>query len=354
MQVEQIERICISVNTVCNLGCSYCYFFNPENHVNKEPHLSEEAILEILEKSHSYHIQGRFSKKIKVNFVGSGEPLIHWKTITNAVSRFHQKNQHQESLKFYTVTNGTLVTHEIAKRLKELNITPSVSIDGPESIHNKYRKYLNRTSSFNQAMRGVRILKDVGFDVAINTTITKDLINEIDSYFDFIIEEQVNKVIFDRLVDAPLAVETITYEEYYKFLLNVMQLIDDRKLSNLIEVGNLESYRRNYAKKPDKVCTMFGGSCGAGTNFLIYMGNNVYPCGRMFGQPKWLLGHASDSIKTIQSKMFPLIPQRSDCHTCDVSDMCVRDCLLEFNTINYSCDSRKEFLRKFTQYQSKN
>jgi hypothetical protein len=47
-KMEQVERICISVNTECNLGCRYCYFFNPENRVSKESALSTDEIFTIL------------------------------------------------------------------------------------------------------------------------------------------------------------------------------------------------------------------------------------------------------------------------------------------------------------------
>jgi molybdenum cofactor biosynthesis enzyme MoaA len=48
---EQVERICISVNTECNLGCKYCYFLNHENRILKESILSVDEIFTILKKN---------------------------------------------------------------------------------------------------------------------------------------------------------------------------------------------------------------------------------------------------------------------------------------------------------------
>ena len=341
---EQIERICISVNTTCNLGCEYCYFFHPENRVEKEKALSPEEILQILENARNYHLDYGFEKKIKINFVGSGEPLLHWKNIRSAVKKFNDNYPDQKSIKFYTVTNATLVTPKIAKELKELNIVPSVSVDGPKIIHDKYRFDHKGLGTFDRVVAGIDLLKNVGFDIAINTTLTRDLLDSLDSYIEFIREYGFKKVIFDRLVDTPDTIIAISYAEYYEFLQIIHKKFIEAGLAD-VEIGNLEAYRRNFAGKPDKVCTMFGGSCGAGSNFVIYMGREVYPCGRMFGQQKWLLGSINDEIINFTQRMEKHWPARSDCKSCAVAKDCVRDCLLEYHTDNYSCDPRKDFLK---------
>lgn len=302
MNMEQIERICISVNTVCNLGCKYCYFYHPENRVSKELPLDEAEIIKILDQAYIYHQKYQFKKKIKVNFVGSGEPLINWKIIRNAIRQFWDKYPDQEVIKFYTVTNATLVTHKIAQEMKELKVIPSVSIDGPKEIHDKYRLTHKQQGTFDRVIKGVEVLREVGFDVAINTTLSRDLLFGLDGFVEFVKEYGFKKVIFDRLVDTPDFIDPISYAEYYQFLENIHGKFQAAKMTD-VEVGNLEAYKRNFQGKPDKVCTMFGGSCGAGSNFVIYMGKDVYPCGRMFGKEEWLLGSIDDPIEEFTQRM---------------------------------------------------
>lgn len=343
---DQVERICISVNSHCNYACEYCYFFNPENRVSSEPPLNAEDIVAIMERCFEYHQKYNFTKKIKINFVGSGEPLLNWKEIAMAVSKFHQMHPKQECIKLYTVTNASLITPEIAQEMKSLKIVPSVSLDGPRKLHNANRRFPNGKGTFDATMKGISILKEAGFDVTINTTLSKNLLNNIDSFFDFVIEQGFNKVIFDRLVDVPKGIDPISCQDYYEFLSAVADILKHRDLKH-IEIGNLEAYRRNFSGIPDHVCTMFGGSCGAGTHFLIYMGKNVYPCGRMFGKDQWLLGNYEQEIEMLQKQMYSKIPCRTDCLSCSVSNECVRDCLLERFTTNYSCKSRQDFLCSF-------
>lgn len=341
---EQIERICISVNTACNLACDYCYFFHPENRVAKDKALSAAEICGILEEARSYHVRFQFEKKIKVNFVGSGEPLLQWRNIRDGVRMFLDRHPGQQSVRLYTVTNATLVTPTIAAEMKALGIEPSVSVDGPPELHDKHRFDHKGAATFDRVIAGIRILQHAGFNPAINTTLTRDLIENVDAYVAFVKEYGFQKVIFDRLVDTPDTVEATTYAEYYRFLRTIHESFRQAGLEN-VEIGNLEAYRRNYEGRPDKVCTMFGGSCGAGSNFVIYMGREVYPCGRMFGKDHWKLGSIEEPLELFSERMEKHWPERADCASCDVAKFCVRDCLLEYHTEDYSCDPRKEFLR---------
>ncbi len=342
--MEQVERLCISVNTICNLGCNYCYFFHPENSVEKEQALQPIEIFSILKNALNYHRQYDFPKKIKVNFVGSGEPLIHWKNLKQALERFKIHFPEQQSLKFYTVTNATLITDEIANDMVRLKVYPSVSVDGYKEIHDAHRMDHNGRGTFDRTMAGIDILRQHGFEIAINTTLTFELLENLSEYVKFVKEHGFNKVIFDRLVDTPKHVKPLSYAEYYQFLTDVRILFLIKGL-NHVEIGNLEAYSRNFQSKPDKVCTMFGGSCGAGSHFVIYMGRDVYPCGRMFGKEHWKLGDIHDPIQVFPERMEKHWPEREDCKTCDVSQYCVRDCLLEYHAENYNCEPRKEFLR---------
>ena len=184
--MDIVERICISVNTRCNLGCKYCYFFNPENRINNEKDLSADEIFNILVKINEYAQRPEVTKKIKVNFVGSGEPLLSWKNIKQAIGKF--KNLKSDKIKFYTVTNGTFITDTIAKEFKEFDIFPSVSLDGYQEIHDLYRIDHRGFGSFKRTMRGIEILRNNGFEIAINSVVSKTLEKNLEHFFKFLTE----------------------------------------------------------------------------------------------------------------------------------------------------------------------
>lgn len=341
---EQVERICISVNTECNLGCKYCYFFNPENRVSKESVLSVDEIFTILKNINKYSKNDYIKKTIKVNFVGSGEPLINWDNIKKAIEKFYTIKSNNK-VEFYLVTNATLITDKIAKEMKQLNLFPSVSLDGYQELHDENRLTHNGSGSFEKTINGINILRENNFKIAINTTVTKKLVKNIDNFFKFLQKNKIDKVIFDRLVDTPSDFEEMTYSEFYEFLLNAYKIKEKLNFQN-IEIGNITAYKKNFEGQPDKVCTMFGASCGAGINFLIYMSREVYPCGRMFGKDRWKLGNFKDDIEQLQNNMYAKIPNRQDCQECSLIRECVKDCLLEYEEEDYSCEPRQEFINK--------
>jgi uncharacterized protein len=349
---NQVERICISVNTRCNYACRYCYFFNPSNPVDEAGSLSMDEIGRILERTYEYHSKYAFAKRIKVNFVGSGEPLLNWRAIADAVFGFQERHPGQDALKFYTVTNGSLITPEIAGEMLALKIMPSVSLDGPQALHDIHRQYRNGNGTFEATMRGITTLLAAGMEVAINTTVTREIFDNLDSYFDFVEEQGFSKVIFDRLVDAPHGVDELSLDEFYTFLMNAGLLLRDRGMTG-VEIGNLEAYERNFAGNPDQVCTMFGGSCGAGSHFLIYMGTEVYPCGRMFGKSEWHLGGYAEPIDELQARMADKLIFHTACADCRVAEACVRDCLIEMTASDYACASRQNFLTSYGTLRGK-
>lgn len=339
---EQVERICISVNTECNLGCKYCYFFNPDNRISKESVLSVDEIFIILSNINDYSKNEYVSKAIKVNFVGSGEPLMNWNNIKKAIEKFNIIKANNK-VEFYLVTNATLITDKMAKEMKNLDLFPSVSLDGYQELHDENRITHNGIGSFEKTMQGIECLRKNNFKIAINTTVTKSLVNKLPEFFNFLNKSRIDKVIFDRLVDTPSDFEEMTYAEFYEFLLKAFNKKEELNLKN-IEIGNIEAYKKNFEGRPDKVCTMFGASCGAGVNFLIYMSREVYPCGRMFGKDRWKLGDFKDSIEQLQNSMFSKIPNRQDCQECLIVQECVKDCLLEYEEENYSCEPRQDFI----------
>src|SRR5690606_23537673 len=68
-------------------------------------------------------------------------------------------------------TNGTLITEEWALFFKRHGYLVGVSIDGPRGMHDKYRIDKQNRGSFEDVMRGWRILRAHEVDVNILCTV---------------------------------------------------------------------------------------------------------------------------------------------------------------------------------------
>jgi uncharacterized protein len=72
------------------------------------------------------------NRELAVQFFG-GEPLMSWKTIRRVLDHFGNGQRHGIALGYSLVTNGSLVTEEMARLFAERQVTVIVSYDSPES-----------------------------------------------------------------------------------------------------------------------------------------------------------------------------------------------------------------------------
>ncbi len=82
-------------------------------------------------------------------------------------------------------TNATLIDDAIAKRFKDLGVSRvSVSLDGASaSTHDAFR---GLPGSFDDALRGIRALRNAGVDVQVNVTFTKANRDEAPAMLDLV------------------------------------------------------------------------------------------------------------------------------------------------------------------------
>jgi len=105
----------ISVTNDCNLKCQGCWVIQGKNHSQ----LDIRQIQKIIEKR----------KKQNSYFFGilGGEPLMY-----KSLFEIFENNQ---DCYFQLFTNGTLLTDDVAKRLRKLaNVTPLISFEGNETV----------------------------------------------------------------------------------------------------------------------------------------------------------------------------------------------------------------------------
>jgi len=146
----------------CNLRCLHCY-----QRGSKVPELPfdqiETVIGEVAEMVAGWSAAYDIAFSLSYNVTG-GEPYLR-----SDLFEILKKIREGEAL-FYILTNGTLVTREIALRTAESGAAGvQVSLEGPEHIHDRIRG----RGSFARAMKGVRHLVSSGLLVTLNTTLSQ-------------------------------------------------------------------------------------------------------------------------------------------------------------------------------------
>jgi putative heme d1 biosynthesis radical SAM protein NirJ1 len=166
----------------CNLRCKHCYAsarLKPG-----EGELSTTEAKQLIDDLAAY--------RVPVILFSGGEPLMR-------PDFFELANLAREKGIRPTVsTNGTLITREVAWRLKETGVGyAGISIDGMRDTNDRMRGY---DGAFDAAIEGVRHCVAVGQRVGLRFTITRDNYREVDQIFDLVESESIDRVCFYHLV----------------------------------------------------------------------------------------------------------------------------------------------------------
>lgn len=163
---EYPVMLAVVKNKDCNLGCTYCF---AEADMNRA-YLTGDKLCQMLQR-----ILSNFPHKQRIVFLFSGgEPLLHFKTIREAVSRLWKTlpESERERVVWGIMTNGTPITPEIARFFREYDFNVCVSIDGPAEIHDRNRPMINsERGSHAQVEKKLDLLTEHGLRYSTICTI---------------------------------------------------------------------------------------------------------------------------------------------------------------------------------------
>ena len=157
------SSLAIKVASRCNLNCSYCFMYNlgDTTYKNQPKFMSSETVDYIIEKTKN-HIKKYNKKEFSFLFHG-GEPLLAPKEFY--VNFLNKVKKIQNELKdvifsFDLQTNGVLLDENWINLFKELNISPSVSVDGTKKAHDMFRIDHKGNGSYDTVLKNVKLLKN--------------------------------------------------------------------------------------------------------------------------------------------------------------------------------------------------
>ena len=159
MDASQFSLLIKPVSADCNLTCRYCFYlghasFYPETKV----HRMEEPVLDRLVRDYLGAPQREFS------FIWQGgEPALAGLPFFRRVVELQEKYAKTDSSIANSLqTNGTLITDEWASFLAEKGFLVGLSLDGPESLHDAFRKRSGGGGTYRSVMRAAEILERHG------------------------------------------------------------------------------------------------------------------------------------------------------------------------------------------------
>ncbi|MEW6172472.1 MAG: radical SAM protein [Bacillota bacterium] len=168
----------------CNLRCRHCYANATAGPAEGEL-TTEEA---------KRFIDGLAKAKAPVLLFSGGEPLTR--------PDFFELVGYARAYGIRPVisTNGTLISPEVARRIKEAGVGyVGISLDGLEELNDRMRAV---AGAFQAALAGIRNCVAADQRVGLRFTITRDNYRDVPAIFDLVEREEINRVCFYHLVSV--------------------------------------------------------------------------------------------------------------------------------------------------------
>ncbi len=215
-----------NITRQCNLKCIHCY-------AQAKASLQEN---ELTSAEGMRLIDDLADMGVPVLLFSGGEPLMRPDMPELAEYAV------QKGMRAVISTNGTLITRDIAKKLKNIGLSyVGISLDGMKNINDRFRGV---EGAFGMALAGIENCQEAGIKVGLRFTINRFNAGEIPAIFDLLEERKIPRVCFYHLVYSGRGSEMVKDD---------LSLEETRKSVDLI----IDRTRRLHdAGKPKEVLTV--------------------------------------------------------------------------------------------------
>ncbi len=338
------------VGPACNLNCEYCFYLEKQAlfSAGEQYRMPDDVLYAFI----TSYINSQPTPVVEFVWQG-GEPTLlgidFFKKVIELQRPFKKKKTISNSLQ----TNGTLLNDTWCRFLKQNNFMVGISIDGPQDIHNCYRRDRAGKGSFERVMRGLRLLQKHKIDYNVLACVARETATRPLDVYRFFRDEGVEFIQFapvvERLADAgdgglrlagPAALAqqedntqvtpwSVTPEDYGEFLIAVYDEWVRHDVGTVF-VMNFEWALNAWIGNPSPVC-IHAKQCGR--SLVIEHNGDVYACDHCV-YPQYKLGNilSDDLAKMVDSSLrsgFGInkettLPQ--ECRECGVLAACQGGC----------------------------
>ncbi len=336
----------------CNLDCVYCYY--KDKHHSLYPDQFPMMSYETLERSISEYLSIK-DKVAEFSWQG-GEPLLAGKDFFYKVVEYQSQYGKSGCIIGNAIqTNGVLLDDEWCRFFREYRFLVGISIDGPEKIHNYYRKGKNGEESFRKVYSGLNLLKSYGVEFNVLVTLNAKNVSYGADIYRFLVNSGVRFIQFIPILewtkDGKIAEFSCPADGYGKFMVDVFKIWAKRDIGR-VSVRLFDSVLSYLIRGQASLCWNLP-SCPKA--FIVEWNGDFYVCDH-FVERKWFMGniHTSPLVELARSKVFDEFSNLkrnlpSECSSCKYLPLCNGGCpkhhisIDGHGKVNYFCPSYKFF-----------
>ena len=382
--VQGIHVVAKPIGPVCNLNCEYCFYLEKKALFapNEQYRMSDDVLSTFI----ANYVTSQPTPIVEFVWQG-GEPTLLGIDFFKKVIKLQKHFAGTKTITNSLQTNGTLLNDEWCSFLKQHNFMVGISIDGPKEIHDRYRKDGRGNGTFDQVMRGLKLLQQHKVEYNVMACVARETATQPLEVYRFFRNAGVEFVQFTPIVerlsdersakqglrfaapvvpglqvqDTDVTPWTVIPEEYGDFLIAVYEEWVRHDVGKLF-VMNFEWALNAWIGNPSPVC-VHASTCGR--SVVMEHNGDVFACDHCV-YPHYRLGTVMNSRidamveKSLQSG-FGVTKETaltSKCKGCDVLASCQGGCpkhrfaKTDYDEpgLHYLCAGYKKFFSHIRKY----
>ncbi|MDD2284064.1 MAG: radical SAM protein [Paludibacter sp.] len=336
---SKLRLLVLELTAKCNMSCDYCISGQAYDQKDGVTALNMKEKTAIQGVDYLLNHSADQELPLAISFYG-GEPLLRFPIIVKVAEyAVHEAKRKNREIVFSITTNGTLLDKDIIEFFVKHAFQIVISLDGPKTIHDRYRKYHHGGGTFDVVFNKLKLIKETDPEyfkkyVRCSTVLT--------SHQDFTETETFLNNLGVKLL--------INHVDSYGLNLNTnktqnndyLPTLENKLLSCIksdgVEILNDSSGERNFlisymkpmlkrfiAPKPSSHYMSLGQCILGASRLYLSSDNYYYPCEKLAGHSIARIGKIETGID--QNKVINLINQfyelaKVKCAGCWMSSKC--------------------------------
>jgi len=325
-----LSTIVLTVNSGCNLSCTYCYKEDLTT-----PDRGERMDFETAVKSFELLLkQAEGRDRVNLVFFG-GEPLTNLPLIRQMVDYAEQRGREVgKTIDFSLTTNATLLTEENVAYMDAHRFALTVSMDGPKTLHNTHRKMVGGKGSYDLVARKAKMLLErySSRPVGARVTLTRGVTDVLAIHDHLKNDLGFHEVGFSPATSGDVSEFNLTEDELLKVFYDMKvlgrQYVAAALRGTNIGFSNMHQLMTDLADGTKKAIP-----CGAGVGMLaVDNEGDIHLCHRFVGSKQESYGNIDTGIDKARLGAFVEEAQNKNdraCGSCRIRNICAGGCYHE-------------------------
>lgn len=272
---------------ICNLDCTYCY-----NDDVRDPIMKDGTLFRTIEQTFAYVREHTAFTSCEFIWHG-GEPTVAGLPFYQKAVALQKELSNGIPYSNSIQTNGVLINDKWIEFLRENDFAISISVDGPPSVHDAYRKTHLGAGSFERVFRAVKKVRDSKLDFGVCAVLSKATKDHVEEMLEFFVKERLQ---FNVI---PMTKSGSAREKYEEIGLEQNEYADAwiRMYDAWLSLDEADYvYCQDFVLRTRAVLYGRGAECTGLANCSHFNMStdpigDVYPCGSVSGNDAALYGN---------------------------------------------------------------